>query len=477
MRPVSRTQIKKVYFIGIGGIGMSALARWFKSQKWAVFGSDSAGGSWIRELQKDGLYVKIGHKKGHINPKIGLVIYNQAIPKANPELREAKRLGIPTLSYPEMLGALTRHYTTFAVAGAHGKSTTTSLLSLVLAKAGLDPTVIVGTKLKEFGNRNFRAGKSKNLVIEADEFKGAFWHYSPTYAIVTNIDREHLDFYKNLSNVKKSFLKFIGNIQTGGILIVNKDNENLLALNRQIQKIAKRKKFKVIWYSVMMRHNTCRQIKNVLKVPGAHNVSNALAVYTLARELGINEKTILRALGDYHGAWRRFEYRGTLNVKGQKLDVRCPVFDDYAHHPTEIKATLQAFREKYPNHHLICVFQPHQAKRLKVLFKDFINAFDDADYLILLPVYQVAGRDKVDSRFTSELLARKIAFRNSKLGIRNSVKHIPYSIYLSNPQKLSEIIKKIIRNHSRHSHKFVDSHYVLVMMGAGDIVNFTNNLI
>jgi UDP-N-acetylmuramate--alanine ligase len=464
----------RVHFIGIGGIGMSALARWFKSQKWAVFGSDSAGGSWIRELQKDGLYVKIGHKKGHINPKIGLVIYNQAIPNANPELREAKRLGIPTLSYPEMLGALTRHYTTFAVAGAHGKSTTTSLLSLVLAKAGLDPTVIVGTKLKEFGNRNFRAGKSKNLIIEADEFKGSFWHYSPTYAIVTNIDREHLDFYKNLSNVKKSFLKFIGNIRSGGILVVNKDNENLFALKKQIQKIAKRKKFKVIWYSVVMtRHNTCSQIKKVLKVPGAHNVSNALAVYTLAWELGINEKTILRAIGDYHGAWRRFEYRGTLNVKGQKSDVRCLVFDDYAHHPTEIKATLQAFREKYPEHKIICVFQPHQAERLRLLFKDFVKAFDEADYLILLPIYKVAGRDKSDSRFTSKTLATAISAalrRNS----RGSTRNLATVIYLDLPnlKNLKRAVRQII-----HNSKSIIHNSVLIMMGAGTIADLTPKLL
>ena len=289
-----------VHFIGIGGIGVSSLAYWFKSQKWVVSGSDSAESIITRKLKKDGFKVKIGHKKANIIPDDmnlpSLVVYTNAIKPDNPELLEARRLGIKTQSYPEAVGILTRRYRTFGVAGAHGKSTTTAMLSLVLIKAGWDPTVIVGTKLKEFGGRNFRLGKSGFLVLEADEWKGAFWNYSPFGAIITNIDREHLDFYKNFGNVKKSFLKYIWNIQTGGILVANRDDEKLFSLKREIEKLTKRNGVKLVWYSVAAASlSIVSRLKKNLSVPGKHNLQNAMAVYVLARNLGIPEKDSLRA--------------------------------------------------------------------------------------------------------------------------------------------------------------------------------------
>ncbi|MEK7195599.1 MAG: Mur ligase domain-containing protein, partial [Patescibacteria group bacterium] len=210
---------KSVHFIGIGGIGVSSLARWFLAEKWAVSGSDASpsNNNLLKDLGKDGVKVKIGHKKGHITPKIGLVIYSQAVDKAkNPEAVQARRLGIPLLSYPQTVGLLTQMYKTVAVSGAHGKSTTTALASLVLKEGGLDPTVIIGTKLREFGGKNFRRGSGKYLVLEADEWKASFLNYSPTLAVITNIDKEHLDFYKNFSSVKKTFLKFVSGIKRGG---------------------------------------------------------------------------------------------------------------------------------------------------------------------------------------------------------------------------------------------------------------------
>ena len=446
----------------------------------------------LRKLQKKGLKLKIGHKKSNLSPRAALVVYNQAIPYSNPELKEARRLGVRTLTYPGALGGLTRMYKTIAVAGAHGKSTTTALISLVLVKAGLDPTVIIGTKLKEFGDSNFRKGKSDYLVIEADEFKASFHNYSPTYAIITNIDAEHLDFYKNVANVKKSFLKFIGNIKSGGVLVVNQDDKNLRSLKSKIQKISKHKNFGVIWYGVVTRHNTHRRIKRVLKIPGEHNVSNALAVFTLARTLGIKEQLILKALGSYRGAWRRFEYRGHASYRIQNTKYSIPVYDDYAHHPTEIKATLQAFREKFPTspaggprRKIICVFQPHQAHRTQNLFKDFISAFDSADYLILLPIYQVAGRDKPHKGYSSADLAKAITKRTK----------IPKAFYLSNHKKIkarrlnpkSYILNpenvfylpspRRLRRFFIENFKLKIENCVIVMMGAGDIVNYTDSLV
>ncbi len=470
MKNTTSLSKRAVHFIGVGGIGMSALARWFLAQKWAVSGSDITPSSLTRKLQREGVKVKIGHKKGHISPKIALVVYNQAIPASNPELREARRLGIPILTYPEVLGVLSRGYKTIAVSGAHGKSTTTALLSLVLIKAGLDPTVILGTLLKQFGEKNFRPatgeGKSEYLVIEADEWRASFLNYSPTYAIITNIDKEHLDFYKNYSNVKKAFLKFVSNIKPGGILVANKDSEKLFAAREQIKRVCKKRDVELVWYG--LKQPAAKKIKKVLKIPGKHNVSNSLAVYTLARALGVKEKAILQALGQYRGAWRRMELRGYLSPTTYHLQPKnkIPVYDDYAHHPTEIRASLQGFREKFPGRQIICVFQPHQAHRTKNLFREFISAFDLADYLILLPIYQVAGRDRPHKGYTSADLAKVIARSKSyKLKTKNSV------MYLPSPHRLKQIIQKILKT------KNYKLKTVVVMIGAGNIVNYTDLLL
>ncbi len=464
---------KKVHFIGIGGIGMSALARYFLSEKWAVSGSDAARSQITNSLVKDGINVKIGHKKGHLPRGVGLVVINLAIPTNNPELREARRQGIRVLTYPEAVGELTEQYKTIAIAGAHGKSTTTALAALTLMCGGLDPTVIVGTNLKEFGGgkngRNFRRGRGKYLVLEADEFGNAFSHYSPFMAIITNIDREHLDTHKNLAGIKKAFLGFTKNIASSGTLILNRDNKNLLSLRAEISAIEKRKGVKVIWYSVrgggksphdrMPMNKIANKIRSVIKIPGEHNISNAAAVYELGLALKIPEKKILAAISAYRGAWRRMEYRGQFkDVSGKDARRGAPVYDDYAHHPTEIKATLQAFHEKYPQKKTLCIFQPHQAKRLAALFKEFMTCFADADKTLLLPIYKVAGRDQRPSRFDSAALARAIQKREPQK---------PF-FYLANPRNLKKAIRTLATPLSQ---------YVIIMMGAGDIVNLTDSLL
>lgn len=479
-----------VYFIGIGGIGMSSLARWFKAQKWPVSGSDLTKSEITQELKKDGFRVKIGHKKSNLGPKIGLIIHSQAVKPDNPEIIEARHRKIPVLSYPEAVGELTKKYKTMAIAGAHGKSTTTALTAIVLQNGGLDPTVIIGTKLKQFappaGGSNFRSGKSRWLVLEADEYGNAFSHYSPFAAIVTNVDREHLDTYGNLTRVKKAFLNFLSNASPDGIFILNHDDKNLFSLKNKIARIAARKRIKTVWYSTKNALLSAK-IKKHLQIPGAHNLFNALAAYHLGKVLRIPEEKILSALGSYRGAWRRMEYKGFFRqsisnrfreysrINSKKIrDIKVLVYDDYAHHPTEIKATLQAFREKFPKQKLICVFQPHQAERLKQLFKDFTEAFRDADCLILLPAYQVAGRDRTYKQFTSEKLARAINLRNLKLGIRNSVCYLPH------PARLKSFLQKSVlfpRKSASSPHESATSAAALVMMGAGDIVKYTEKLL
>jgi len=448
----------KVHFVGIGGIGMSALARYFLAQKWAVSGSDLVKSGITQNLQKEGVEVKIGHKKAYLPTDVGLVVTSQAIPRDNPELVEARRRGVRILTYPEVIAELTEQHKTIAIAGAHGKSTTTALAALTLIAGGLDPTVIIGTNLKEFGGgrqgSNFRKGRSEYLVLEADEFGNAFRHYSPTLAIVTNIDREHLDVYKNLANIKKAFLDFMKNVASGGTLVLNRDDANLHSLKPEISAFAKKERVRIIWYS--LRDPAAKKIKHVIKIAGEHNLSNAVAVYALGKALCIPERTILRAIGSYRGAWRRMEFRGTLRVKGVRGGA--PVYDDYAHHPTEIRATLAAFHEKYPKKKILCVFQPHQIKRLTALFKEFTTAFEGADKTLILPIYKVAGRDEKPSRFDAQALARAIQKREPKKLL----------FYLADPRNLRRAILTLGAPLSS---------CVIVMMGAGNIVDLTDSLL
>jgi len=426
---------------------MSSLARWFLAQNWRVSGSDVAESQITESLSKSGVNVKIGHTRANLPLKPDVLVYSQAIKTSNPELSEAKRQGILRLSYPEAVGRLSDPYITIGVAGAHGKSTTTAMAALLLIEAGFDPTVILGTKLTEFGGTNFRLGKSSYLVLEADEYGRAFLNYSPAFTIITNIDREHLDTYRDLGDIKRTFLTFISRTRKDGAVILNGDDKNLRKMKPDIIKIARRKHLRLVWFS--LAEDRSARIKKVLKVPGSHNLANALAVFHLGQVLGVKETQIMRSLGAYRGAWRRMEVKG--NFKG------APVYDDYAHHPTEIKATLKAFKEKYPEKKIMCVFQPHQAKRLEKLFPEFVKAFVSADEIIVLPLYKVAGRDG-DYPQDAKALARAVKRTYPKKEV----------LFLEKPE---DIVSKIVSFHSPLPSK------VIVMMGAGTVAELTEKLI
>jgi UDP-N-acetylmuramate--alanine ligase len=458
---------KSIHFIGIGGIGMSALSRHFlvlanedkKGPRWLISGSDASRSVLTQELVKEGIKVKIGHKKDNITSDVKLVIYNRAIPRDNPELVTARLMHIPTMPYAKALGRITKNYSTIAITGSHGKSTTTALAALALLKCGLDPTVLIGTKLKELHGKNMRMGKGQYLVLEADDFGGAFLEYSPAISIVTNIDKEHMDFYKNFSNVKRAFLTFLSTTRRDGVLILNRDDKPLHSLKASIARIAKKKHLKVLWYST--KNPESKKVQRAITIPGQHNISNALAVLQIGKVLKAPEKKVLAAIGSYKGAWRRMEYKGTLKIKG--VSPKVMVYDDYAHHPTEIKATLSAFKDKFPRSPLICVFQPHQAQRLELLFKEFTQAFDAADAVFILPLYKVLGRDE-KLKHDSEALVRALKKRSPKDPI----------FYVPDPKKIKDEITATIANMSskRSSHP-----PVLVMMGAGDIADLTSKLV
>ncbi|MGA2417664.1 MAG: UDP-N-acetylmuramate--L-alanine ligase [Candidatus Staskawiczbacteria bacterium] len=422
----------KIHLIGIGGIGVSALAQYYLSKGHQVSGSDLAASEITDLLKEKGIKIIIGNFAKNIKNDFDLVVHSPAVKADNPEYKKAKELGIKTISYPEALGRLTKEYYTIAVSGAHGKSTTTAMIALVLIKAGIDPTVIVGTKLKEFGNSNFRSGKSKFLVIEACEYDSSFLHYSPKIIVITNIDKEHLDYFKTFAKVKKAFEDFIAQLPADGFLVFNKDD-------KYPPKISK-PKFKAFSYSVKQKE--AKKIKSILKVPGAHNVSNALAVLQVARILLIPDRITFNALSEFRGTWRRFEIK-----QGSADGKRITIVSDYAHHPNEISATLKAAREKYPSKKIWCVFQPHQYQRTYYLFEDFVKTFRLApvDEIIITDIYDVAGREvkEIKQEVSSKNLVKEID--------RNTI------VYSS----LSEL-----ENHIKEKVKSGD---VLIIMGAGDI--------
>lgn len=369
----------KIHFIGIGGIGVSALARYYLVQGHQVSGSDLESSPITQDLEKLGAKIKLGpHRPENLPLKTDQVIFTVATEDGNPELLKAKELNIPDKTYPQALGELTRQKETIAIAGAHGKGTTTALTSLILIEAGLDPTVIVGTNLKEFGNANCRLGQSDYLIIEADEYGRAFLNYWPRMIAITNIDKEHLDCYQNLDEIIRTFKQFSDHLPDGGLLVINQDD----LYSRKLKHLLKDSSFEIKEYSLKQKETD--QLKKILRIPGEHNLANALAALVLARQLKIPDEVSFSALAKYRGAWRRFEI-----VQEKPLTV----ISDYAHHPSEIKATLAGTREKFPGQRIWAIFQPHHYQRTYYLFKEFLSAFNLADEIILTEIYSVAGRE------------------------------------------------------------------------------------
>jgi len=379
------------------------------------------------------------------------VVYSPAVQTNNPELKQARKLGIKCLSYPEALGELTKKHFTIAISGTHGKSTTTCMIGLLLTKAGLDPTVIVGTKIKEFaphqkngGGSNCRVGKSQYLVIEADEHFASFLNYWPKIIVLTNIEADHLDYYKNLGNILKTFKKYIGHLPENGVLVVNKDDKNISKVKSQISKL----QFKIQNYS--LKQPGSKKLKKILKVPGEHNVSNALAALTVAKILKIPDKISFKALSEYRGCWRRFEIKRAM-VNNKQITL----ISDYGHHPTEVKVTLKAAREKYPKKKIWCVFQPHQYQRTYLLFNDFIKVLKEApvDKLIIADIYDVAGREEREI---------KIKVNSGKLVKTINRKKV---IYIPTIEKVFDFLTKNLKGGE-----------VVIIMGAGDIYNLAIHL-
>lgn len=442
----------KIHFIGIGGIGVSALARHHLQNGEQVSGSDLSDSELILALKNSGVQITVGPSSADNLPEdIDKVIYSPAVKKGNPEFDAAiamqgKNPNLEILSYPQALGQLVRDHFTIAVCGTHGKSTTTSMIGLMLMAAGYDPTIVVGTKLKELGNSNYRKGASKYLVIEACEHEASFLNYWPKIIVLTNIEADHLDYYKNLENIFKSFREFIGHLPSDGLLIANADDANT-------EKVlaSQNNNFKISKYSLSQPE--AEELKKILKVPGEHNISNALSALSVARAIGIDDAKAFESLSYFSGTWRRFD------IEEKKTgDKNITLISDYAHHPTEIRATLKAGREKYPQKDIVCAFQPHQYQRTHLLFDDFVKTFQEAlangwiNKLLVTDIYDVAGRE--DENIKKMVSAEKLvnAMENDN------------AVY-AKKENLKEKTIASIKNGS-----------VLIIMGAGSIYGLKDQL-
>lgn len=401
---------QQLHFTGIGGIGMSGIAEILLNLGYQITGSDVKLSPITERLQSLGAKVFEGHAAENIQGAKALVV-TSAVDSQNPELVEARRLGIPVIPRGELLAELMRLKYGIAVAGSHGKTTTTSMIATVLSHADLDPTVVVGGRVNTMGGSNARLGKTSLLVVESDESDGSFLKLSPILAIVTNIDREHLDHYKDIEAIRDAFTQFVNKVPFYGAAILCLDDEN-------IQQILPEVKRRVITYgrgsqaTLVITHASCGHLSSVfqlrfgdkdlgefhLGVPGAHNVLNATAAIAIGLELEIPIETIREGVAKFSGVDRRFQQRGRENG--------ITVIDDYGHHPTEIRATLAAARDCQFNR-IHVIFQPHRYSRTMHLMDDFARAFHGADHVYLLDIYAASERP-IDG-VTAHALAEKMS--------------------------------------------------------------------
>ncbi len=393
--------VKKAYFIGIGGIGVSAIARMFLYEAKEIYGSDISDSDNIEQLRKAGADILIGQSIDHIPHDVDMIVYTIAIEKfAADFLAQVKtkfstiNSDVKIISYPEALSDISKHKYTIAVSGTHGKTTTTAMIAKMLIDAGLDPTVIVGSMLKD-QKTNFIAGTSNYLVVEACEYCRSFLNINPTVAVITSIDEDHLDYYKDLNDITSAFKEFVAKVPVGGFIIGDTTNNVIAEVmdsashDHSLQEINPEK----------INAHDFFDSKLKLMVPGEHNRKNASLALAVADTLGIKPDVAKKSLETFAGTWRRFEYKG-------KTKEGAIVYDDYGHHPAEIKATLQGVKELYPKHRIIAVFEPHLFSRTKMLFKEFSECFTDADQVCVLPIYP--AREVFDSTISSEMLVDEI---------------------------------------------------------------------
>ena len=450
-----------IHFIGIGGIGMSGLSLIMKAKEFNVQGSDIALNKNIERLKKEKIKIFIGHKKSHIR-NATIVVISSAIKKNNPELLEAKRKNLPIIKRGRMLAHIVSLMKNIVVVGSHGKTTTTSLVASIFQKTRLDPTIINGGVINSLKS-SAKLGKSDWSILEADESDGSFVHIPPTYSIITNIDREHMDFYKSIDELKKSFNEFIEKVPSFGksfICIDDKINQEVIKSlkNKNFYTYGKNLKSNFLIKNILQKKeitqfdlivnlpNKKKQITKGIKIPliGIHNVRNSVAAAAVALTVGISIKDVKDGLFKFKGVQRRFNKIFTFkNIN---------FYDDYAHHPTEIQMVLDGVDKVYKSYEKVCIFQPHRISRLRDLRKEFALSFRKADTVILLPVY--AAGEKIKLGFSYHEFAREI-IKNSKVKL----------FLVKDNLQLAKFIKKNIYGKK-----------IVIGMGAGTISNWMKKL-
>lgn len=457
--------INKIHMIGIGGVSMSGVAVMLKRAGFTVTGSDAFDGDMIKILRNENIPVHIGHNKDLVK-NADLIVYTAAIKDSDEELSYAHEIGKPTLERAPFIGILLKEYEKpICIAGMHGKTTTTSMIASSFMHLDTHPTVLVGSKLKELGDVNYLIGENKYFVLEACEYVDSFLNFPPETAVILNIEEEHLDYFKDINQIKQSFIKFISMLPKNGKLIINKDDENCNEVLLSLQNFIQENNITVLTYSlknksaniyadnIAINENGCykydlylndKYITNIsLNAPGKHNVANSLAT---VGSIYANNLDILKAkdgIENFTGASRRFEYKKTI---GDNVNV----YDDYAHHPTEIKATLESARSKSKNR-VIAVFQPHTYSRTKLLFDKFAHAFNNADFVILTDIY--AAREAFDETISSKMLADEL--------VRNGIN----AMYISSFEDIAKKIKE-----------FIEPNDIVLTIGAGTITKLSDLL-
>ena len=446
-----------IHFIGIGGISMSGLAEVLLEEGFTISGSDAKKSPLTTLLEEKGATLYYGQRASNIKDSVDVVVYTAAIHPDNPEFACAKEKGIPMLTRAQLLGQIMRNYDTpIAVSGTHGKTTTTSMISHILLKGKCDPTISVGGILPAIGG-NIRVGQSETFLTEACEYTNSFLSFFPTVAVILNIEEDHMDFFKDLADIRHSFHRFAGLLPDDGLLVLNSQIEHPEEITDGI-------KGRTVTYGMNGTEDyTAKEISYdekgcasfrlfhhgedlgmiTLHVPGIHNVSNALAALATSLELGIDADTAARGLSMFHGTNRRFQYKGEVNG--------FTIIDDYAHHPTEIEATLKA-AANYPHRELWCVFQPHTYTRTKAFLTQFAQALSHADHIVLADIY--AARETDTLGISSQTLQAEI----EKLG--KPCYYFP----------TFEEIEKFLLKKCMHGD-------LLITMGAGDVLKIGENLL
>ncbi|MBI5022393.1 MAG: UDP-N-acetylmuramate--L-alanine ligase [Ignavibacteriales bacterium] len=452
------SSIKKIHFVGIGGIGMSGIAEILLDQGFQVSGSDKQLSEITERLQKLGADIFDGHKSSNVSANVDALVYSSAVTFDNPEIIEAQKRKIPVIRRAEMLAEVMRLKYGIGIAGTHGKTTTTSMVGLVLLEGNFDPTVIVGGRLSGFGGSNARLGHGDFIVVEADEFDRSFLSITPTIAVLTTLETDHLDCYRDLEDIKGAFIQFANKIPFYGFVVLCLDEPALqdimpklsqkkvisYGINPQadVQAVDISHKNHTVTFTVL--RNNIELGKIILQVPGKHNVQNALAAITVSLELGIPFEKVKSGIEKFTGVIRRWELRGEING--------ISVYDDYAHHPTECKVTLAGVKAGW-RRRTVCVFQPHLYSRTRDFCEEFAKAFLLADVLVVTDVYP--AREEPIQGITGEMIidaAKQYGHKNAH--------------YVPDKNELPNYLKSVLKKND-----------IVIMMGAGDIWKYSEKLI